>query len=444
LNDAKNYLSQAKAALARGDYLQAQSLAQQAQRAAGDAQKKAKEALDNVPRPRAPGEIIVEVVAGRIEAVASRYNLKVLDQLNNTNIYRVQIPDGKTIDQVLEALKKDPDVVRAEPNHLVQSPVIDQKAIIFLDQKAIIFLDGSSPSNYFDQSALTRIQLEEAQQVIKGGGITVAVIDTGIDLQHPAFTNRLSQFMFDFVEGDSDPSEMGVGTDPGYGHGTFVAGIVSLIAPEAKIMPLRTFNPQGEATIFNIAKAIYYAVKNGAQVINMSFGLDTPLDVPPVGIDKAVEYAKTQGVVTIASAGNEGFEDYQFPAKFESVIAVAATDSNDVRAEFSNYGDHIDVSAPGVGVYSTYPGGKFGWWDGTSFSTAFVSGEAALVFARTLTMPPQQDPRCSQQGPRCVVINAIQDSAVNIDDKNDGYEGKLGKGRIDVLGAVRKVTPGVQ
>jgi thermitase len=242
----------------------------------------------------------------------------------------------------------------------------------------------------------------------------VAVIDTGIDTGHPAFSGDLAQG-HDFLDNDDDPSEEGRGRI--FGHGTMVAGVIALLAPEVTIMPLRAFDSDGTGKASKVGQAIRYAARNGADVITMSFG--TTKKTAP--IEKAIAFASRRGVTLIASAGNNDTSfPVQYPASDRNVLAIAATDNADIKAEFSNYGDHIAVCAPGVSIYSAYPGNRFAWGDGTSYAAAFVSGEAALVL--------------SSRGGN--VDQIIKTTAVNIDDLNPNFRRLLGFGRIDVLAAV--------
>jgi len=172
-------------------------------------------------------------------------------------------------------------------------------------------------------------------------------------------------------------------------------------------------------------------VDNGAKVINMSFGIQRDSFV----MKRALSSAHDSGVLLVASAGNKNRERKQYPAGDDDwVIAVAATDTQDVKADFSNYGVHIDVCAPGVGIYSAYPGKRFGTWSGTSFAAPLVSGEAALAYSIEMRRLRGRQPVDPQ-----VVRMAIESSAVNIDSLNPEFAGKLGKGRIDVFEAIKEI-----
>src|SRR5437879_1832258 len=154
------------------------------------------------------------------------------------------------------------------------------------------------------------------------------------------------------------------------------AGIVHLVAPQAKIMPLKSFNANGTGYDSDILRAIYYAVKNGAKVLNMSF------DYPSYSqeLATAIKYANSKGVISVASAGNDGHQVAVYPGALPSVIDVASTSNSDIQSTFTNYGaPPVWLAAPGQGVVTTYPWGTYaaGW--GTSFSAPFVSGAAALM-----------------------------------------------------------------
>jgi thermitase len=163
-----------------------------------------------------------------------------------------------------------------------------------------------------------------------------------------------------------------------FGHGTMVAGLIHLVAPTAKLMPVKVFSGNGTSTLSNVVNGIYWAVDHGADVISMSFSSTQS----SWELQKAIDYANSRGVICVASAGNDGKQNPSiFPAGYLSqVIGVASTNNQDIRSSFSNYGNAlVDVAAPGEGVVTLYPGNNYaeGW--GTSFSAPLVSGGAALL-----------------------------------------------------------------
>ena len=281
------------------------------------------------------------------------------------------------------------------------------------------YLTDETPTSYYGATVWRGYVAQPANQLIRtsttqsayhvtGSGVTVAVIDTGVDPTNPVLKNLLVSG-YDFTRntgGGSEKSDVSTSPDlsqaqtaqvnqrtvavldqrtvavldgtsySAFGHGTMTAGIVHLVAPQAKIMPLKSFNANGAGYDSDILRAIYYAVKNGAKVINMSF--DYSSYSPELA--NAIKYANKNGVVSVASAGNDGQQVAVYPGALPSVIDVASTSNSDIQSTFTNYGaPPVWIAAPGEGIVTTYPWGTYaaGW--GTSFSTPFVSGTAALM-----------------------------------------------------------------
>jgi subtilisin family serine protease len=179
-----------------------------------------------------------------------------------------------------------------------------------------------------------------------------------------------------------------------FGHGTMVAGLVHLVAPGAKIMPVKVFTGAGAATLSGIVDGIYFAVDNGADVISMSFSSPTGSKA----LKTAIKYANSHGVICVASVGNDGQNTTVYPAGY-NVIGVASTDNSMRRSVFSNYGSVVTLAAPGEGVITLYPANSYaaGW--GTSFSTPLVAGAAALLLERGPTNESQAAQALSQAIP---------------------------------------------
>lgn len=277
------------------------------------------------------------------------------------------------------------------------------------DRTPMSYYGSTAWESYLRQPATGIVRLRDTHCDLRstGGGI-VAVIDTGVDPDHPTLKNVLTSG-YDFTrnaEGGSEKSDVDQATaavldgtcwvnqataavldqataavldDPShaaFGHGTMVAGVVHLVAPTARIMPLKAFKSDAEGYTSDVLRAIYYATQKGAKVINMSFSRPTSSPELKLAIDNATK----KGVIAISSAGNDGKAALVYPAAYDNVIGVASTTNDDVRSSFSNYGSHIVwVAAPGEGIITTYPFGSFAAAWGTSFSTPMVSGLAALV-----------------------------------------------------------------
>ena len=219
-----------------------------------------------------------------------------------------------------------------------------------------------------------------------GLGVTVAVIDTGIDLQHPAFQGALSDpsTWWDWVSGDPRPQDDAGGAS--YGHGTCVAGIALQVAPNIKIMPLRVLGADGMGETANVIAAINWAVAKGAKIINLSLG--TTKDK---GLELAISNATKSGVFVVASTGNSGDENVTYPASDsmrggnfgELSIGVGSSGLTDRKSRFSTYGaKKIEMVAVGENVSSPAPGAKMAAWSGTSMAAPMVTGGLALALGQ--------------------------------------------------------------
>lgn len=300
---------------------------------------------------------------------------------------------------------------------------------------------GPDDPLYVRQWALRRIGAPCAWQYTHGSAsVVVAVLDTGVDLEHPDLSDRLVPG-YDFVDGDTVPRDE-------YGHGTHVAGIIAAVsnngigvagvADGVHIMPIRVLDSEGFGYDADIADGIRYAADHGARVINMSLG-----SVIPSGdtIDHAIDYAIDQGVVVVIAAGNDFLPLPNWAGGLHpDTIVVAATDENDVKAPFSNTGPWVDISAPGVDIYSTVPtypvflttergvSQDYDALDGTSMATPFVSAVAALVFSA--------HPSWSASQVRQHILNTAADISEENPEWQNEFQPMLGSGRVDACAAL--------
>lgn len=321
-----------------------------------------------------------------LAAVARDHRLK-LDlakgQLDANPIYRMVIEDGVSPAAKVAELSTDTWVEYAEPNYLTTLPEARQRS-------SWVVGESDNSDSYATQWASQVMRLPEAHLQTRGASSIVAVLDTGVDVTHPALQDHLTPG-FDFIGEDSDPSEEGVyGTDSAFGHGTHVAGLVALAAPAARIMPLRTLGADGSGTIWDQVRALRYAIENGANVISLSWSFsvrsrvldDALAEVTCANaIDSACRRGKESGVVVVAAAGNSGVSIAEYPAAggMTGLIAVSASTEADTLASFSTYGTWVNLAAPGERIISTVPGGGYASWSGTSMATPLVAGTVALV-----------------------------------------------------------------
>jgi subtilisin family serine protease len=281
------------------------------------------------------------------------------------------------------------------------------------DEAATSYYGATVWQGYLIQPGNQLVQTSNTQSAwgVTGSGATVAVIDTGVDPNHPVLAGVLVNG-YDFTRNlaggsedndvnaspdmsDSQPADvqqrtvavldqrtvavLDGGNYAAFGHGTMTSGIVHLVAPQAKIMPLKAFGANGSGYESNILRAIYYAVQKGANVMNMSW------DFPSYSkeLATAIQYAQSQGVIAVAAAGNDGEYEFVYPGALPEVINVASTSDQDVQSTFTNYGaPPVFMAAPGEGIMTLYPWGTYaaGW--GTSFSAPFVAGTAALMLGK--------------------------------------------------------------
>lgn len=348
----------------------------------------------------APDEVIVKLRSVRfLRPIARRYRLSPapLEQFGTRPIYRMRILDGANPETRAAELQNDIflRVEFAEPNFLTQAP----------EARGNSWSIGGTSTQYANQWFRDPLRIPQAHQQTQGLGVKIAVLDTGIDLNHPAFTGRLIAG-YDFVNDDNNPSEEGVlGVNPGFGHGTHVAGLVSLVAPQAQIMPIRVLDANGVGNIWVLAEGLRFAADpdgnpataDGADVINLSLatrrqtnllseilGEITCGEDDDFGGEVQCAVPGQRGIVVAAGAGNRASNIPEYPAAeaIDGLIAVAASNQADQLASFSNFGSWIQVAAPGQQILSTVPGGGYGTWSGTSMSTPLVAGSAALIRAQ--------------------------------------------------------------
>jgi subtilisin family serine protease len=381
--------------------------------------------------------VIVRTTLGLdgLELVCLLHGCTVVRNLDNGigQLYLVQPTDGLLPNLLVSLLELVDGIVDAEVDQVLVIPPDPSSSTAtgnppsgLWDNTPVTYYGTTVPQGYVNQPAVSIVSLSQAQSTfnVSGAGI-IADIDTGVDPTHPALQGVLLEG-YDFTRNQPGGSEMNdINTsDPppcnscepvfvnqhtaamvdgstaetlegsqyaAFGHGTMVAGVIHLVAPTAQILPLKSFESNGEASLSNILRAIYYGVANNANVINMSFDMTTS----STELGKAISYASSHNVIMSASSGNDGEMEVVYPAADSPVLGVASVNDQDQRSTFSNYGNQIVyVAAPGEAIISTYPFGLYaaGW--GTSFSSPFVAGTAGLI----LQMQPKDSWQVSSWG----------------------------------------------
>jgi subtilisin family serine protease/Tol biopolymer transport system component len=376
--------------------------------------------------------------------------LKVKGQLEN--IYKLSLPKKAKIEFVVKDYKKDPNVEYAEPNFIVETTATTPNDPYYSSQW---HLNNTGQNvNGTIGAPDSDIDAPEGWDIAKGNDqVVIAILDTGIDYEHEDLNERIWTNSGEIPGNGIDDDKNGyvddyrgydfIGHDsyyPSYdndpfddrGHGTFVSGLagaesnngqgVTGVDWQAKLLAVKVMDSKGSGSSYSLAKGIHYAVDNGARVINMSLGANGSV---PQTVKYALDYAELNGVISVAAAGNSN-SAVGWPANYDPVIAVGATDQNDDRTWWSSYGTKLDVVAPGKNMTSTDITGTGGYSEGnyssgpsgTSFSTPLVSGLVSLIF--------DSDSNLSNNEVRNAIFNYT-------DDKGDpGYDYYYGYGRINL------------
>lgn len=338
-------------------------------------------------------QAIVRLQPGaNIEQVVNDYDLEVIADIAGWPVFLLGLPPGANEPQTRDTLTADSRVAWAELNRVDQAPE---------GRPQRFFLRGQPPERGAMNQAYAPvlIGIPNPGACGSGAGVRIAVIDSGIDPSHPAFqssdlrqawnafSNQDGLGNVDDIGNDEDDDGDGL-IDEMTGHGTHVTGIITQIAPQAAIIPIKALDSDGVGQAFYLARAISYAVNQNAEIINLSLGSTANARV----VSETVGEAAGAGVFVAAAAGNNGAPDpLEYPGAQAGVFAVAATDRQDRRAKFTSYHQSVALSAPGVDIVSPFaldqpPGDKLGsdyaLWSGTSMATPFVSGTAALLLAQ--------------------------------------------------------------
>ncbi|MES9874801.1 MAG: S8 family serine peptidase [Candidatus Sedimenticola sp. 6PFRAG7] len=369
-----------------------------------------------------PDEIIVTydiaATSGRKANIRHAYGLTKKRDSNKAGafvVYKHRNPKA-----VLNMLKHEPGVVSVEQNAY-----------------AFAYMSPNDPYYFPYQWNMERIGMESAWDYNAGAGVTVAVIDTGVRESLLDLAGTLFTAGYDFVNSDLDPND-------DKGHGSHVAGTVAQttnnslgvtgIAYNATLMPVKVLNKRGTGTIDDIADGVYFATDNGADIINMSLGGPSYTET----LENAVNYAWNHGVVVICAAGNESSSEPAYPAAYENAVSVSATTYGDSLASYSNYGDTIDIAAPGgdtgdnngdgyddMILQNTFLRRNEGYYfyAGTSMASPHVAAVAALV--------KSANPELSNIEIRGILESTAEDLGAT------GWDQSFGYGLVDAYAAVQ-------
>ena len=389
--------------------------------------------------PLIPGELVVEVRPGfatqQLRAFAGPGSRQIQRlRIENQEFALIEVAKPENTPQIMAQLRSNPQIQSVAPNPRYMALNTPARPISYASAQQLRRFNGAVPVNpdpaagpqngglndaFFSlQWALPKIGLLPAWNMGSQGSkaIIVAVIDSGVDYQHPDLRGQIINGLDFMAENPTGPNGEGspdvVDDDPldQMGHGTHVAGIIGAIpnngtgiagiAPGVKILNERVLNAEGWGSAFAIAQGITHAVDNGARIINLSLGSSEPSKP----IELAVRYAQKKGVLVVAAAGNS-YTHTGYPASYPGVLAVGATNDEDWLADFSNHDARINVVAPGVDIMSTTPSfltntmaqngidSYYSVMSGTSMACPMVSAQAALLLSHnpSLTAPQLMD-----------------------------------------------------
>ncbi|WP_276355963.1 S8 family peptidase [Cohnella caldifontis] len=312
--------------------------------------------------------------------------------------------------------------IYAEPHYLYLTNETDGET-----DAQVVVPNDTLYSQY--QWNLPQIETEQGWNLNKGSqDVVVAVVDTGVQSDHPDLKGRLVKG-YNVVDPSSPPED-------DVGHGTHVAGIIAAqvnndegvagLTWYTKIMPVKALDSSGSGSTYSVAEGVIWAADHGADVINMSLGNYAQAQF----LHDAIQYAHSKGAVIVAASGNDNTDRPGYPAAYPEVLAVAATDQGGAKAEYSNFGDYIDVAAPGTNIASTYPGSRYAALSGTSMASPHVAALASLVRAANPNLKNTE------------VMDLLRKTAVDLGDK--GKDNLFGYGQIDIVSALRAAGGGAQ
>jgi len=323
-------------------------------------------------------------------------------EIKQINVHIIELPPQANAVAVTDALRKNRHLKFAELDGVVEPALYP------------------NDPQYSYAWHLPKIGAPSAWDYAQGNPVTIAILDSGVDTTHPDLQPQLVPG-WNFYDNNNNVSDV-------YGHGTSVAGVaaaagnnaigVASVSFKSRIMPMRITDTAGYGYFSMMASALTWAADNGARVANISFR-----DVSTSStVDNAAQYMRSKGGVVVISGGNTGA--LKTDPQRASLTAVAATDSSDARAGFSSWGDHIDVAAPGVSVWTTTRGGGYGPFSGTSAASPVVAGVYALMMSAKPALQP-----ATLDG---ILFSTAQDLGTT------GYDQYFGAGRVNAAAAVSK------
>ncbi|HBT87416.1 S8 family serine peptidase [Desulfobacter sp.] len=360
-----------------------------------------------------PGELLIQVTPGAartdVDNLLHSHGAVTDGEIENIKVRRIRVPEH-ALEQVKKALSNNPNIQFVEENFIAEAGYVPN--------------DERYPSQWH----LPMIAAPEGWDMTTGSpSVPIAIIDSGVDPTHPDLAGNLIAG-YNFLDNNTNTQDV-------QGHGTAVAGSaaamtdnitgVAGVAWDSLIMPLVVVNTDGSATYYNIAQAINYAADQGVRIMNISIGGSSYSST----LQNAVNYAWNKGAVIVAAASNYSTDTPYYPAACANVVAVSATTSSDTLASFSNFGDWVDISAPGLYILTTTRGGGYGNMSGTSFSSPITAGVAALILSANPSLTNTQ------------VVDILTQNADDLG--STGFDKYFGYGRVNAFQSILAASAAV-
>nr|WP_236838561.1 S8 family serine peptidase [Caldalkalibacillus salinus] len=350
----------------------------------------------------------LHVEEGDVQALSNEFNAKVIDNMGLVYLVEYDEEAYKTLNKAKQALRHELKELGFKVRYVSENYKMEATEVA-TSEEATTSMHPNQEWHY------NMINAPQAWDITTGSpSVKVAILDTGIDHNHPNLT--------DIVDTDEGRSFVGGSTMDGNGHGTHVAGTVasygsvSGVMQNATLVPVKVLSDSGSGTLYGITEGILYAADIGSDVINMSLGGGGYNQ----SMDEATRTAVESGTIVVAAAGNNGTSSISYPAAYDSVIAVGSVTSDRTRSYFSNYGSGLEVMAPGSDIYSTWPNSQYNTISGTSMASPHAAGVAGLIRA--------VNPGISVSEARQILSDTAQDAG-------SSYE--YGNGIVDAYAAVQ-------
>lgn len=292
------------------------------------------------------------IKTNELRALQHMYSFTVLEEIEGQSLFKISATED-----TFEQLKQEDEVEFIEPN----------APMAILESESMNGQPSQDATKNWGYEAMNFPSVVNGKKQVK-----IAVLDTGVDMNHKDLMPYLEKGYNVFTEEHQAIDD--------HGHGTHVTGIITKDAPESiRIIPIKMLNRLGYGDVYSFIEAIYYAIEQDVDVINISLGVQSDIQA----MEEAVDAANEKGIVIVAATGNRGREGVYYPAKYEEVIAVGAYDWKKEMAPLTQYGRELDFLAPGVDIWSTYLDGNYHWMSGTSMASGFVTRAAAFLMTAT-------------------------------------------------------------